>query len=86
VTAAASPLDPGKVSLSRRQATSDGQAGAYIDAPGETALNFVYGSKNHPQIHYNNIVILPLHSTAVGALAPSLQPLLSLRGRVNGSQ
>jgi hypothetical protein len=50
VTASAAPLVSPEVSLSKRQATSDGQAGAYISSPDGVAFTSVLGAVSMPDL------------------------------------
>jgi hypothetical protein len=62
VAASAAPLVSPEVSLSKRQATSDGQAGAYISSPDGVAFTSVLGGKICHEIFYrflHSIIILP---------------------------
>jgi hypothetical protein len=62
VTASAAPLVSSEVSLSKRQATSDGQAGAYISSPDGVAFTSVLGGKICLEMFYrflHPIIILP---------------------------
>jgi hypothetical protein len=52
VTASAAPLVSPEVSLSKRQSTSDGQAGAYISSPDGVAFTSVLGGKIYLEISY----------------------------------
>jgi hypothetical protein len=52
VTASAAPFVSPEVSLSKRQATSDGQAGAYISSPDGVAFTSVLGGKICPGVSY----------------------------------
>jgi uncharacterized protein YqjF (DUF2071 family) len=69
VTASAAPFVSPEVSLSKRQATSDGQAGAYISSPDGVAFTSVLGGKIclgvpyrflHPIIVLVNAFCLPI--------------------------
>jgi hypothetical protein len=62
VTASAAPFVSPEVSLSKRQATSDGQAGAYISSPDGVAFTSVLGGKIRLEIFYDflhPVIILP---------------------------
>jgi hypothetical protein len=71
--AATSPLASGKTSLERR-ATSDGQAGANIDAAKGIELTFVQGSKTY-QISYKNcrLIVVVHHSGSPTTIIPLLR-------------
>jgi hypothetical protein len=58
VTASAAPLVSPEVSLSKRQATSDGQAGAYISSPDGVAFTSVLGGKICLEISYRFLYLI----------------------------